>query len=321
MSVVVDTALVPAQERFDAWAEANLQVFEPIAVRPRAQRPFEGRIVRHELGPLQLLFLSADASAARRTAALIRLADPESVQIMLQVRGACGITQEDRSSLIRTGDLGSWHSSSPYIVESRAAFEMLIVTCPSMLLQRHADRVRRRTAQLIDGSSGVGCLVRHHLTALQELLDADACPADSRAPLGEGLFDLIRALYASDEPAKRTPRRSSEQLRAQIDGYIDVNLGDPELGRTKIAREHFISHSYLDRLFESGDGVSETIRTKRLDRVRCDLVDPGLGHEPVFTVATRWGFVSPSHFSRVFRGAFGQSPTAYREAALGRLDA
>jgi transcriptional regulator GlxA family with amidase domain len=36
-------------------------------------------------------------------------------------------------------------------------------------------------------------------------------------------------------------------------------------------------------------------------------------------IGTRWGFVSPSHFSRVFRGAFGQSPTEYRAAAMSRL--
>jgi AraC-like DNA-binding protein len=319
MSVVVDTALVPAQERFDAWAEANLEVFEPIAVRPRAQRPFDGRIVRHELGPLQLLVLSADASVARRTAALVRLADPECVQVMVLLRGACGIAQGDRSSLIRQGDLGTWHSSSPYIVESRSAFEMLIVTCPTMLLQRQADRIRRRTAQPIDGSAGVGRLVREHLTTLLELLDVHGCPPDSRAHLGESLFDLIRALHASEGPATRTPRHSSHQLRAQIDAYIDANLGDSRLGRAAVARAHHISRSYLDRLFEAGDGVSEVIRSKRLDRVRRDLDDPELGHQPVFAIGTRWGFVSPSHLSRAFRGAFGQSPTAYREAAMSRL--
>ena len=66
-------------------------------------------------------------------------------------------------------------------------------------------------------------------------------------------------------------------------------------------------------------GVSEVIRAKRLDRVRRDLEDPQLDHEPVFAIGTRWGFVSPSHFSRVFRGAFGQSPTEYRAAAMSRL--
>jgi AraC-like DNA-binding protein len=90
-------------------------------------------------------------------------------------------------------------------------------------------------------------------------------------------------------------------------------------GRAAIAQARFISRSYLDRLFVVGDGVSEVIRAKRLDRVRRDLEDPQLGHEPVFAIGTRWGFVSPSHFSRVFRGAFGQSPTEYRAAAMSRL--
>jgi hypothetical protein len=213
MAVVVDTADVPPQERSDAWTAANLQVFEPIAVQPRATRPFEGRLVRHELGPLQVLRLSADASIARRTPDLIRSGDPDCVQIMLQLSGACGVAQEDRSSVIREGDLGSWHSSRPYVVEAESPFEMLIVTCPSPLLRPHSDRVRRRTARCIDGSAGMGRLLRLHLTTLLQVLDADACPEAGRAHLAESLFDLILALHAPDD----APARSLDRARVSCE--------------------------------------------------------------------------------------------------------
>jgi AraC-like DNA-binding protein len=309
MAVVVDTADVPPQERSDAWTAANLQVFEPIAVQPRATRPFEGRLVRHELGPLQVLRLSADASIARRTPDLIRSGDPDCVQIMLQLSGACGVAQEDRSSVIREGDLGSWHSSRPYVVEAESPFEMLIVTCPSPLLRPHSDRVRRRTARCIDGSAGMGRLLRLHLTTLLQVLDADACPEAGRAHLAESLFDLILALHAPDDASGPVARQGSRELREQIHRFIDAHLSDPRLDRATIARRHFISRSYLDRLYEHEEvGVSETIRTKRLDRARRDLNDPALAHESVFAVASRWGFVSPSHFSRAFRAAYDESP-------------
>ena len=319
MPVVVDTTVLPADERFDAWAEASLRVFEPITVRPRTRRPFDGKLVRRELGPLQVLYLAADASAARRTRALIQASDPESVQLMMQVRGACAITQEDRSATIRRGDLGAWHSSSPYVVESDGPFQIVIVTCPSSLFARHADRVRRRTAQRIDGTVGVGHLVRAHLSALRRVLELDACSEDARSHLAEGLFDLVRALHASEEPPPPSRRRGSGQLRAQVDRYIEANLVRQQLDRATIARENFISCSYLDRLYRGEDlGVAGVIREKRLDNARHELADRACAEETVFAIASRWRFVSPSHFSRVFRAAYGQSPSEYREAALAR---
>jgi AraC-like DNA-binding protein len=322
VTVVVDTAEVPPDERFDAWAEASLQVFEPIAVRRGTTRPFGGKLVRHTLGPLQLLHLTADASTARRTPELIRAGDPESVQLMLQLGGACGVAQEDRSTLVRPGELVSWHSSTPYVVDSRIGFDMLIVTCPALLLRPHTDRVLRHTAQRIDGSDGTGSLVRQYLLALHAALDAGAIPDAGRGHLAEGLFDLVRALYATREPATRPQTRSSHELRAQIHAYIDAHLGEPDLDRARIARSHYISCSYLDRLFESEHaGVSETIRAKRLDRSRRDLDDPALAHESIFDIASRWGFVSPSHFSRAFRAAYGRSPSAYRAGASARSPA
>jgi AraC-like DNA-binding protein len=313
--VLVDTTLLPVDERFDAWAEASLKVFEPISVRPGSRLPFSGKLVRHKLGPLQVLHLSADASAARRTRRLIEESDPENIELMLQLRGACAISQDGRSSLIAQGDLGCWHSSAPYVVASDAAFEILIVTCPSMLLARHADRFRRRTAQRIDGSVGVGHLVRQHLSTLGQVLEADACSENARGHLAEGLFDLIRALHAPDDAATTAPRRGSQRMRAQIDHYIDTNLARPDLSRATIARENFVSCSYLDRLYRADRiGVSATIRAKRLDRVRRDLADVTLAEQSIFAIASRWGFVTPSHFSRAFRAAYGRSATAYREA-------
>ena len=58
--------------------------------------------------------------------------------------------------------------------------------------------------------------------------------------------------------------------------------------------------------------MSETIRTRRLERARRDLVDRSLSDESIHQIASRWGFVSKSHFSRAFRAAYGQSPSDFR---------
>jgi AraC-like DNA-binding protein len=80
-----------------------------------------------------------------------------------------------------------------------------------------------------------------------------------------------------------------------------------------VARRHFISRSYLDKLFETeAEGVARYIRERRLERCREELADPRMTEQSILDIATRWGFVSAAHFSRVFRAAYGMTPREAR---------
>ncbi len=244
--------------------------------------------------------------------------DPEWIEVMLQLRGRCAVAQDDRHAIVAPGQFSSWLSSRPYTLAADEPYEVLIVHCPVTLLRPHLDRVTRRTAQVVDGQAGVGALVSQYLVNLRRSLEGEQIAGASQSHLAEGLLDLIRALYLHDDALVRPTARSSDLLRGQIKSYIDANLPDPALSPDMIARAHFISRSYLDRLFEAEDAsVQETIRGKRLDRTRRDLIDRSLAGESVFDIASRWGFRSASHFSRAFRAAYGQSPTDFRRGILG----
>jgi AraC-like DNA-binding protein len=321
VGLVVDTAIVAPEERFELWERVSHEVFEPLAVRSPSH-PFGGRLEHYGLGPVGIFHMTAAASSADRTPALIRAGDPELVQLMLQVRGDVEISQAGRSSLVGPGGLVSWHSSTPYRIDGRTPFESLMVQVPAAMLRPHTDVILSRTALAMDGTHGVGAIVHQYLLGLLSGLRSGAVPADSMGHLGEGLLDLVRALLAHrDGAAGGAPERSSDVLRAQIKEYIDAHLADPDLAPAAIARDHFISRSYLYRLFEDeGESVWETIRSRRLERARRDLADRALVGEPIFEIASRWGFVSKSHFSRAFRRAFGQSPSDLRRDAARDAD-
>jgi AraC-like DNA-binding protein len=93
-------------------------------------------------------------------------------------------------------------------------------------------------------------------------------------------------------------------------------LGDPDVSPATVAAAHYISLRYLHNLFETQETtVADWIRRRRLERCRRDLLDPALRAEPVGSIGARWGLTSPAHFTRLFRGAYGLPPAAYRAEA------
>ena len=317
MAVVVDTETAPPRERFDLWTEASLQVFEPIAVelrdesQRRADSPFAARLLRYELGPVTLYRMWSDASLVRRTLPLIRADDPEIIHCMVLTRGRCAVAQEDRSDVAGPNELISWQSSVPFEIESLTSFDGVIVEVPSLLMGAHVDRVCRRTAQRIDGEVGMGKLVRHYFVELQAGLE-DGTLAENDPQVAESVVDLVRTIYLRPSTAG-THVSTADMLRTQIKAFIDANLTDPALSPEDIARRHYISRSYLDKLFAAeGTSVWESIKAKRLDRCRRDLLDPAMDAESIFEIALRWGFVSAPHFSRAFRATYGVSPRDFR---------
>ena len=304
MAVVVDTTQLAADDGFAAWAEVSSQVFQPLEVRRDTPRPFSARLIRHRIGEIDVDHMTADASAAVRTERLIRVGDPELMTLMLQLSGVCAVSQDGRACLVRPGQLSTWQSSRPYVVAGRTRFEALVVHIPRAAVGPRVERLCETTAQALPGDTALGALVGAYLTRLSAGLDAEAFDVPARDHLAEGLLDLLRAL----SPPDVRPRRAGETLRARIDAYIDAHLGDPALDPDAIAAAHFISRSYLNRLY-AGDGVRNTIKARRLERARHDLAR---GDEPVIDVATRWGFASAAHFSRSFHARYGASPSAFR---------
>jgi AraC-like DNA-binding protein len=301
VSVVVDTGIVPPEERFGHWAEESARVFEPMRVTSLHRHGFRGRATGHALGPLTVFRVSADASAIHRTPALIAASDPQWLQVSLQLRGRCRVEQDGRSVVVGPGELVTWESSRPYVVDALTPFELLNVYCPEHLLRPHTDRLYAQTATPLP----FGGIVRGLLTEIARGLD-DASLGVGDVAVAESLLALVRGMHARRARGEDSP---AGLLRGQIRSYIAAHLAEDDLGPDAVAHAHFISRSYLDRLFEDEPRtVTETIRDARLERCRRDLADPALAHRTILEIAMSWGFRSAAHFSRSFRLHYGMSP-------------
>jgi len=233
------------------------------------------------------------------------------------VRGQLDTAQEGRYAVARPGDVVSYETSHPAIIRAEAPFEVLVTRVPRHLLGSDAERIRKCTAVRIPGGTGMTraavAFLRGLFTGLE---DGTITPAHAPAAV-DCVLDLVRGLHAGPTRAHEPARlRSRAEIMLNIKAYIEANLGNPDLGPEEIAGASFISTRYLHKLFESeGTSVCRWIRSIRLDRCRRDLADPALRSQTILEIASRWGLPGPQHFSRLFRAAYGCSPSDYRRSA------
>lgn len=131
----------------------------------------------------------------------------------------------------------------------------------------------------------------------------------------EALVDLVR-IAATEQLAAHHPSDLLQRSRVdQISDYIDAHLRDGDLAPIAIAAAQRMSLRALHKVFETEPvTVHRLIQQRRLERARTELGLPGEPQVPVAVIAERWGFGSPSLFTRLFRARFGASPSEWRRS-------
>ncbi|MFE9773571.1 helix-turn-helix domain-containing protein [Streptomyces sp. NPDC005931] len=315
MSLVQSTDSVAADQRLDYWHDVIGRTCVPLHISPTVDTPFRGRITTSGLGRVQISTVEGDANRVRRTTRLIAEADRGYVNVGVQGRSPGLVVQDGREALLRPGDLTFYDTTRPYTLSFSEPFRMQVFAMPRDMLGLPEDELRRVTALRLRPDTGPAALVASFLSRLSA--EVDAYPPHIGDRLARNAVDLLGTLVA--ERLGRATDGSVDTaaaLRLRVRAFIDSHLADPDLSPQTIAAAHHVSVRYVHRLFQ-GEGitVSRLIQRRRLEACRRELARPGDAGPAVAAVAHRYGFTSPSHFSRVFRAAYGMSPREWRAAA------
>jgi AraC-like DNA-binding protein len=155
---------------------------------------------------------------------------------------------------------------------------------------------------------------------LRSLTSLEEPPSPELAPIiGVHLLDLVAATLGPTAEAKEIVAKRgvrAARLRAIL-AEIGRRSGDPDFDLDNVAGALGLSRRYVQRLLEeTGKSFTGHLVERRLDRAFAMLTDRRYLHLAIIDIAFAAGFGDISHFNRMFRRRFGETPLGVRATAI-----
>jgi len=185
--------------------------------------------------------------------------------------------------------------------------DTLCFLMPRDFVDQRLMYAHNRCARPFEIKEGLGHLV--HLTLAAFSADSEKMSA-AEFQAACCLMGELALLALSGGADVMTGDRSIRAANlARLKAVVRARCSEPELSLSDIASDCRLSLSYVHNLFrDDGSTLGEFLKAERLQRARQLLEFPAGPAVTVTDVSYGCGFSSPSHFSTVFRRAFGVSP-------------
>jgi AraC-like DNA-binding protein len=315
MAFLVRTTDFAKSDRVEMWRDALSAAFVPFEVSALPDA-FEGEIRGDMFGGVEVSVVSSVSQITARTPRMISLSDQDYYKLGVQLSGGCVVRQDGRETALSPGDLTVYDCTRPFELIFDGSWRMLALMFPRRLLRLSPETMGDLTARRLPGNQGIGALTSAFMVSLAD--HYEQIPQHTAQQLADSILDLTATLLAAESgmPAAVVMDHYQSSLMARIKDFIETHLGDPALTPELIAAAHNISVRQLYKLFEvEGSAPARYLRERRLAHCGKDLRDSTQRHEPISALAARWGFDNFSHFSRMFKASFGESPRDYRRSS------
>lgn len=315
--VSAGTNHLPERDKFNYWNEVICRTVVDLDCRPITQPHFEASISGFDAPGLGVYDIHTQAHLVYRDKLEISRLDSDALIINYVTAGKLHAEQDGRSIDLLPGDGAVSDAARPYFLGFDAPLGCVSVKVYKSDLRHRVAGIERITAQSLARGSSLNPLVFGYMRSLIEHAPSMTGPSSLRA--AEVFKELLSA--SLNEMLQRTPAPLSEYRAAallRIKVFIDEHLTDPTLDPESIARRVGLSSRYINRLFEAEQSsLGRHLWQRRVERCAARLRDLAWAHVSVSGVALAHGFNDLSHFSRVFRKRYGQSPRDYRAGGSG----
>jgi AraC-like DNA-binding protein len=302
------TDSVPQRGAFDAWSDKMPELHLDWALTCPSREEFSAHIRYRRLSDTVLAEFRGGEFRGSRTRRSEPSGDERMIGILLNLSGRLVCHYAGDGLVLEANQMLVWDSELAYGFEGVEPHHEL-----SLMLPR--DRAPEALASIAAQTNTVTSVARGSglVAVAAEQLKATSRELDGISDGGlhiavQAFLDILDAGLANPADHAMTSPRAA--LLAQVRRYIEDNLDDPGLCASSIASAHSISVRTLHLLFaDTGTTVSRSIRQRRLDICYRELSRARSG-KTVTDVAFRWGFTDTAHFSRLFKQAYGVTPSS-----------
>jgi AraC-like DNA-binding protein len=311
----VSTRSLRQRDRFEVYRENFRQHLFQVDVTNRAEGAFDGNIELLKAGSVGVSRVAAQPTVYTRARNHVSNSDDGLTLFVGRTHGPvneqAGIVHE-----FRPGNGFLYHDALPGGCEALSPFEVWAIKVP-------ADRLK---SGLVRGRDPKPMRIPSELPAMQLLvqyLNSFATVAGSRDPnvheaFGTHLVDLLTLIIGADRNSLELIKgRGLKAARTEaVLTAIGRDFASPDLSAERVGLLLGITARQVHRLLdETAKTFYEHVLERRLIESHRLLTDPGSAALNVADVAARVGFVDRSHFHRLFRTRFGDTPTGVRAVA------
>jgi AraC family transcriptional activator of tynA and feaB len=312
--ITLSTDDVQPQEALDYWREMVLRLFADVQIAAKVDDRFHGRMQSRLFEGMRMTVVDATSQAVERRHREAREQYEDCYFAVLMLDGTQWLEQDGRQVRLTPGDFALYDAARPHRLTFSRQWGEIILNIPRASLDRELEGAGHCTATRVGCDRGVGALLRTYLNGLVQ--EMGTLRTDELARLSRHTVGLIGTALAGVRPDAATLARGRQPSLLRAKALVEQHLADPLLDTATIAAALHLSPRYLNKLFEEErTSLMRYVWGRRLERCREDLRDPARATLRIGDIAMRWGFNDLSHFSRVFRERFGQSPRDCRRTA------
>lgn len=302
-------------ERVDYWREMILRMFADVEIGAVPNPGFFGKVRSQKCELLRVSDVSAAAQAVNRRYLQPRSRDEDKYFAVLMLEGTEQLEQDGNRAIIRPGDFAIYDATRPHQLSFANDWRQIIVSLPRSSLNQLVVGMESRMATPVSMDNPVGRVMRMFLESVTSQISQFS--AAEMIKLSESATNLIALTLGNLQTLDPEHSRSQTLTLMRVKVFVNDNLRDPTLNAQHVALGTGLSARYINKLFEhEGSSLMRYILRRRLERCSADLLNPANATLRISDIAFRWGFNDLSHFSRVFRGCYGQAPRDWREAQL-----
>lgn len=307
--VVLSTAHVAPLMRAPHWNAIIAETYFPLHLTFRDAAGFQGWLTRKPIGALSLSRLVTDPLRYERRPRHISDCVEEEYLVTIPYRSPVEFRQLGRDVRCDPGGFILERGDEPYRFSYADSNDLLVLKVSKPLLVERLHDPDRFCAQVFNARANIGRLFAQMAS---QVMQTGPVSEQAAKLLGRQLVELLSlALDGQGDVKSGTSSavRAAHLNRAK--GFVRRNLMNGNLSPEKVALACGISKRYLHELFSDENGtVSQFIREQRLIACREILEAPGT--LTIAEVAYRYGFSDQAQFSRLFKAAFGKTPSGFR---------